>query len=91
MKKLIGALLMGLFMSLPAWAAVDLNSATQSELESVRGIGPAKAKAILAYRESHGPFRNVDDLAKVKGFGKASVMKLKAQLSAGEAKAGGKK
>ena len=83
MKKSLTSLLLGLLLSLPVWAAVDLNTATQSELESVRGIGPAKAKAILVYREKHGPFNKVDDLVKVKGFGKASVMKLKTQLSTG--------
>jgi competence protein ComEA len=87
MKKLFGSLLFGLFMSLPAWAAVDLNTATQSELESVKGIGPAKAQAIVAHREKNGPFKSLDDLAKVKGFGEASVAKVKDQLSVGAAKA----
>ena len=83
MKKLIVALCMGLLLSLPVWAAVDLNTATQSELESVMGIGPTKARAILSYRGKHGPFKNVDELTKVKGFGSASVKKLKPQLSVG--------
>jgi competence protein ComEA len=87
MKKLFGSLLFGLFMSLPAWAAVDLNTATQSELESVKGIGPAKAQAIVAHREKNGPFKSLDDLANVKGFGEASVAKVKDQLSVGAAKA----
>ncbi|MEW6679011.1 MAG: ComEA family DNA-binding protein [Pseudomonadota bacterium] len=87
MKKLFGSLLLGVFMSLPAWAAVDLNTATQSELESVRGIGPAKAQAIVAHREKNGPFKSLDDLASVKGFGEASVAKVKDQLSVGAAKA----
>ena len=56
-----------------AFAAVDLNTASQQELESVKGIGPAKAKAILDYRTKNGPFKAVDDLAKVPGFGAKSV------------------
>ena len=84
MKKLFGSLLVGLFLSLPAWASVDLNTATQSELESVKGIGPSKAKAIVAHRDKNGPFKSVDDLAEVKGFGKASVAKVKEQLSVGK-------
>lgn len=64
-----------------SWAAVDINTATQSELESVKGLGPAKAKAIIEYREKHGPFKSVDDLDKVKGFGKASVDKLRGELA----------
>jgi competence protein ComEA len=91
MKKLLGTLLMGLFLSLPAWATVDLNSATQSELESVKGIGSAKAKAIVMHRGKNGPFQSVDDLAQVKGFGKASVVKLKDQISVSAAKPGEKK
>ncbi len=52
MKKLIGALLF--LLSTSVWAAVDINTATQSELEAVRGLGPSKAKAIIAYRETNG-------------------------------------
>lgn len=91
MKRLFGGLLVGLFLNLPVWAFVDLNKATQSELESVKGIGPSKAKAIVAHRQKHGPFKSVEDLASVKGFGKASVVKLKDQLTVGQAAAGGKK
>ncbi len=81
MKKLLSGLVLSLMLSLPAWAAVDVNSATQSELEAVKGIGPAKAKAIIAYREKHGPFKTMDDLTGVKGLGKTSVMKLKSELT----------
>lgn len=88
MKKLFGSLVLGLLVSLPAWAAVDLNSATLSELEAVKGIGPAKAKAIMEYREKYGPFKSVDGLADVKGFGKASVAKLKSEFVVGADKAG---
>ncbi|TXT21262.1 MAG: competence protein ComEA [bacterium] len=49
MQKWFGGLLAGLLFSLSAWAAVDINSATQSELEAVKGIGPAKAKAIVEH------------------------------------------
>ncbi len=85
MRKTVFALLAGLCFSLPAWAAVDLNKATQSELESIKGIGPAKAKVIVMHREKNGAFKSVEDLAQVKGFGKASVLKLKDQLTVGEA------
>jgi competence protein ComEA len=81
MKKIIAGLLLSILMAVPAFAAVNLNTATQAELEAVKGIGPAKAKAILAYREQNGSFKSLDDLAKVKGFGKASASKLKGQLT----------
>lgn len=86
MKKWFGSLLAGLLLSVSAWAAVDINTATQSELEAVKGIGPAKAKAIMEYREKNGPFKSMDALVGVKGFGKASVTKLKGELAVGAAK-----
>ena len=88
MSKLLKAVLVvGGLMGLPAFAAVNINTATESELEAVRGVGPAKAKAIITYRESHGNFKSLDELDNVKGFGKASVEKLKGELSAGPEKA----
>ncbi len=88
MKKMIGGLLVlaGL-IGYPALAAVNINTATQSELESVKGLGPAKAQAIISYREAHGGFKSLDELDEVKGFGKASVDKLKGELSIGAEKA----
>lgn len=92
MKKWLGGLLMGLMLSASALASVDLNTATQSELETVKGIGPAKAKSIVEYRQKNGPFKNVEALASVKGFGKASVAKFKTELVVGaESTAAGKK
>jgi competence protein ComEA len=60
---------------------VNLNTATQSELEAVKGLGPSKAKAIMEYREKQGGFRSVDELDNVKGFGKASINKLRSELT----------
>lgn len=80
MKKLLIGLILSAFAVIPAFAAVNLNAATQAELEAVKGIGPSKAKAIIEYREKNGGFKSVDELAKVKGFGKASVAKLKDQF-----------
>lgn len=80
MKKLLIGLVLSLVTTISAYAAVNLNTATQAELEAVKGIGPSKAKAILEYREKSGGFKSVDELAKVKGFGKASVAKVKDQF-----------
>lgn len=57
--------------------AVDLNTATEAQLKSIKGIGDAKAKAIVEYRTKNGNFKSVDDLAKVKGFGKKTVEQIK--------------
>lgn len=68
-------------VAFPVFAALNINTATQSELEVVKGLGPAKAKAIITYRETHGNFKHLDELDNVKGFGKASVEKLKEELA----------
>jgi len=86
-KLFMAVLLAGGLMGAPAFAAVNINTATQSELEAVKGLGPAKAKAIITYREAHGNFKSLDELDNVKGFGSASVEKLKAELSVGSEKA----
>ncbi len=69
-----------LLWAVSAGAAVDLNRASQAELESLPGIGPAKAEAILAYRAQHGPFRRLEDLQRVPGFGPVSVNRLRSDL-----------
>lgn len=85
MLKRLMALSISLMLSTSALAVVDLNTATQSELETVKGIGPAKAQRIIEYRQKNGSFRNLDALASVKGFGKASVARLRNELVAGGA------
>ena len=88
MKKLLLVLLMWFSVLGIAFAAapVDINTANQEQLDSVKGIGPAKAKAIIEYRTKNGPFKSVDDLEKVKGFGKKSVDNLRSQVTVGGAK-----
>lgn len=87
MKKLLLALVSALLFSIPAWSAVDINKASQAELESVKGIGPKKAQAIIEYRKKNGEFKSVDELDKVPGFGKKSVDLMKKDISVGSAKA----
>lgn len=85
MKKILLAL-SALFAFSGLVLAVDINTADQKELESVKGIGPAKAKAIIDYRKQNGPFKSVDDLANVKGMDKKGIARMKGELSAGEGK-----
>ncbi|MDR5765372.1 MULTISPECIES: helix-hairpin-helix domain-containing protein [unclassified Caballeronia] len=60
-----------------AFAAVDVNTADQAALESVKGLGPVKSKAIIDERTKNGPFKDADDLAtRVKGLGAKSVTNL---------------
>ena len=52
---------------------VDVNRATEAELEALPGIGPALAAAIVEWRSANGPFGTVDDLADVPGIGPAKL------------------
>lgn len=50
-------------------ALVNINTATQEELETLPSIGEVRAQAIIAYREEHGGFRTTDELMEVSGIG----------------------
>lgn len=58
-------------------AVVDLNTADQTTLETLPGIGPALAGRILSWREEHGGFTSVDDLLEVSGIGEARMAELR--------------
>jgi competence protein ComEA len=86
MKKLLLILLACFAFVGAAFAAqVNLNMATESELDALKGVGPVKAKAIVDYRTKNGPFKSVDDLEKVPGFGKKTVDALRAEVTVGGA------
>jgi competence protein ComEA len=77
LKKLL-MLCLALALSIGAtFAAVDVNTADQTSLEAVKGLGPVKSKAIIDERTKNGPFKDADDLAsRVKGLGTKSVTNL---------------
>jgi competence protein ComEA len=56
---------------------LDLNQATETELDVLPGVGPSTAAAIVAHREANGPFRRVDDLLEVRGIGPAKLEALR--------------
>ncbi|MEO7320588.1 MAG: ComEA family DNA-binding protein [Nitrosospira sp.] len=72
-----------------AYAAVNINTATQAELETLQGIGPAKAKAIVDHRKKNGPFRSPNDLEKVNGIGPGIMKRLRKDIAIGVAATGG--
>lgn len=69
-------------VELAAIAQVNINTADAETLtRELKGIGAAKAKAIIEYREAHGPFSSVDELLEVKGIGTSILDKNRAILS----------
>lgn len=73
-RRLSLALLLAFALPTLAIAQVDINSADAKTLaESLSGVGLVRAEAIVAYRVANGPFRAIDDLAKVKGIGKKTL------------------
>lgn len=59
---------------------VRINHATIEELKKLNGIGEAKARAIWDYRQEHGPFRSLEELANVPGIGEKTVQKFQDQI-----------
>ncbi|WP_412762000.1 MULTISPECIES: helix-hairpin-helix domain-containing protein [Priestia] len=60
---------------------VNINTANTDELQTLNGIGPSKASAIVSYREENGLFQTVEDLGQVSGIGEKSLEKIKAQIT----------
>jgi competence protein ComEA len=83
LKRLFLILILLLAFNGGAYAAVNINSASQSELETLQGIGPAKAKAIVEYRKKNGTFKSPDELEKVKGIGPAIMKKVRKDITVG--------
>ena len=81
MKKMLLAFVTFLSFSLSALAGVNINTATQAELESLDGIGPVKAQAIINYRKKHGSFKSVDELEKVEGVGPVTLQNVRKDIS----------
>lgn len=78
-RFLIPLLLIG---SVSAWAGpVNINTADAATIaKELKGIGPAKARAIVEHRQQHGAFRSLDELALIKGIGQKLVDQNRADL-----------
>lgn len=84
MGKLIRAALFALLLA-PLWAVasepININTAELATLETLKGIGPVKAAAIIEYREQHGPFASTADLSLVPGIGPKTVEQIEAEIT----------
>ena len=63
---------------------VNINTASQNQLEELPEIGPVTAQRIIAYREANGPFLKIEDIQKVEGIGQATFEKIKDLITVGE-------
>jgi len=63
---------------------ININTATQSELMTLRGIGVVKARRIIEYRQRYGPFRQASDIMKVPGIGPKTYTKNRQRIYVGE-------
>ena len=62
---------------------LDLNSATAEELQKLPGIGETLSRAIVDYREEHGPFRSVEELLQVPGIGEKRLDEIRDLVTVG--------
>lgn len=56
---------------------LDVNMATANELETIKGIGKSTAEKIVKYREEHGPFDAIEELANVSGIGTETIEEMR--------------
>lgn len=63
---------------------VNINTASQSQLEGLPEIGTVKAQSIIAYRETYGPFLKIEDIQKVEGIGEVIFLKIKDLITVGD-------
>ncbi len=62
---------------------IDINTASQSELESLPGIGPTTAQKIIEYRDANGPFVSTEDIINVSGIGPGTYERIKDLITVG--------
>jgi competence protein ComEA len=83
-RAFVLAILLALF-TLPVFAeSIDINTADAATLAALDGVGEVKAQAIIAYRNEHGPFKSLEDLANVTGIGAKIIDDNRDRISVGK-------
>ena len=62
---------------------ININTATLEQLDTLPGIGPSIAQAIIDYRTANGPFKTIEDINSVKGIGDVLFAKIRAKITIG--------
>ena len=97
MRRTVSRSLTGLLVALLLLSAqragaedtpVNINTASAAELATLKGIGPAKAQAIVDHREKNGQFKSVDDLKLVRGIGDKMLEQLRSHVTVNGGAAG---
>jgi len=80
--RIIGLLALTILLPLTAYAALlNINTANATLLDTLPGIGPSKASAIVDYRTKNGPFVTIEDIQKVSGIGPVTFANMKALIT----------
>lgn len=74
----------GSVLAVPASTLVNINRASQAELETLPGIGPSTAQKIIAHREANGPFASIEEIMNVSGIGPAKFAAIQELITVDE-------
>ena len=66
---------------IPGRTLVNVNTASAEELETLTGVGPVLAEAIVSYRDEHGAFKTPEELMNVKGIGEGKLSAFRAEIT----------
>lgn len=74
-RSTLASLFLALICSVvaPTSFALDINTASAEQLQTLKGIGPKRAEAIITYRDKNGPFKTVEELLAVPGVGQSII------------------
>jgi competence protein ComEA len=86
--RILGLVFLAALIPVIAFAAqININTANSAQLDTLPGIGPAKAAAIIDYRTKNGPFRTIEDIQKVSGIGPVTFSNMQSSITVGQTSA----